>query len=299
MNSLELVNKLYKPYRITKLNSCTIIDSLDGKFIIKPKGEKNIKDLYSYLKSREFYSFPDIVDESRSEINIFEYIDWNDYPKEQKAQDLIKVIAKLHSKTCYEKEVTEDKFKEIYDNLKNNLLYYKDEYTRYINEFEEEVFMSPSHYLFMRNSSKLMSQIKFCETELDKWYDTVKDQRSTRVSIVHNNLSLDHFVKGEKEALVSWDKYITDSPILDFYGLYQREALELEFASLLKLYQKYFPLEKKEEDLLFIMLCMPRKITFENNEFLSCENLSHELDYVFKTESLVRPYYFSDDEEKK
>ena len=296
MNSLELVNKLYKPYRITKLSKCTIIDSLDGSFIIKPKGDKDIKSLYAYLKSRDFYAFPDIVDESRSDINIFEFIHEINYPREQKALDMIKLVSMLHSKTSYEKSVTEDKYKEIYDNLDNNLNYYKGEYNRYIDEFENEIFMSPSHYLFMRNASKLLNQIAFCKSKLDEWYETVKTKRTTRVALIHNNLSLDHFIKGEKEVLLSWDKAVSDTPILDIYGLYQCEALNIDFASILETYKKNYPLEKDELGLLLIMLCMPHKITFNDNEFLACKSIQKELDYVFKTEELVRPYYLKEDE---
>jgi len=295
MNNLELINKLYKPYRITKLSKCTIIDSLDGKFVMKPKGKKDIKELYNYLKSRDFINYPKIVDSSRDGVNIFEYLEGSTYPKEQKCQDLIKVVAALHSKTAYTKEVREDKFKEIYENIDNNLKVYKNEYNQIISQIEEEVFMSPSHYLFIRNSSKLINQIDFCKSKLDEWYDEVKDKREIRVSLVHNNLSLDHFVKGDKEALLSWDKAMTDSPILDIYELYQSEALNVEFGTVLNMYLKYFPLEKEELDLLLIMLCMPREIKFEENEFLSCEKIRNALDYVFRTEELVRPYYFKDD----
>ena len=295
MNSLELINKLYKPYRITKLSKCTIIDSMDGSFIIKPKGEKDINELYNYLKSRGFNAFPDIIDESRSDVNIFEYIHEIEYPKEEKAIDMIKLVSSLHAKTSYEKSVTEDKFKEIYVNIDSNLVYYKDEYNHYIDEFEGEVFMSPSHYLFIRNASKLLNQIAFCKTKLDEWYASVKDKKTTRVALVHNNLQLDHFIKGEKEVLLSWDKAVRDSPILDIYNLYQREALNLEFSSLMELYKKHYPLNQDEFDLLLIMLCMPHKITFDDNEFRSCEAIQKELDYVFKTEELVRPYYLKDD----
>lgn len=291
MNSLELVNKLYKPYRITKLSKCTIIDSLDGKFVVKPKGEKNIRELFSYLKSRNFQEFPTIVDDSRSDIDIFEFIDDAICPKEQKAEDLVKLLAKLHDDTAFTKEVREDKFKEIYDNIKENILFYKSKYEEMMNSFESEIFMSPSHYLFAKNSSKLFNQMSFCENKLDEWYSSVKDKRETRVSLIHNNLSLEHYIKGEKEALISWDKATTDSPILDFYKFYHREALNLEFGTLLKTYNKYFPLEKDELSLLLIMLCLPRDIEFDPDEFKSCENISRCLDYVYKTENLVRPYF--------
>lgn len=297
MNSLELVNELYKPYRITKQGTTTIIDSMDGKFVVKPKGQKDVKELFQYLQHRKFDNFPNIVDDTRSDINIYEYIEDVKYPKEQKAIDMVRVVSSLHNKTSYEKEVREDKYKEIYDNVKNNLEYYKQEYNKLILEIEDHIFMSPSEYLFLRNSSKLQNQIAFCEAKLSEWYETVKNKRSTRVSVVHNNLSLDHFLKGNKETLISWDRASIDSPILDIYNFYQKEALNLEFGSVLREYFRNCNLEECEKDLLFILLCLPKKIELDPDEFTSCSKVGESLDYVFKTEWLVRPYYSPNEEE--
>lgn len=298
MNSLELVNELYKPYRITRLGSSTIIESMDGKFVVKPKGKKDVKELFNYLKYRNFDGMPKLVDDSRSDINIYEYIEDANIPKDQKAIDMIKLVASLHNKTSYDREVREDKFKEIYDTVKGNLEYYKSSYQNMVLGIEEHVFMSPSEYLFIRNSSKLFNQIGFCETKLDEWYEKVRNKRKTRVSVVHNNLSLDHYIRGEKEALISWEKARIDTPILDFYNFYQKEALNIEFSMVLKEYLSLLNLEEDEKDLLFILLCLPKKFTLYEDEFKSCGSIGESLDYVFKTEYLARPYYTIDDEEK-
>lgn len=297
MNSLELVNKLYKPYRITKHGNATIIHSMDGTFVIKPKGKQNIKELFNYLSLRSFDYYPQIVDASRSDVDIFEYIQDASYPKDQKAIDMIRTVAELHQKTSYNKEVREDKYKEIYDNLKGNLAYYKEKYNYMIEEIESHIFMSPAEYLFIRKSSKLFSQIAFCEDKIDEWYDMVKDRRETRVSIVHNKLDLSHFLKGSRGVLISWDEAAVDSPILDFYNFYKNEALELEFNSILREYLKKVELSEDERALLFILMCMPLEIELDKNEFRSCEIVSSFYDYIYRTEWLVRPYYSVDDEE--
>ncbi len=297
MNSFDVINELYKPYRITKVGNSTIIETMEGKFVVKPKGKKDVKELFNYLKVRDFAAFAGIVDDSRSELNIYEYVEDVDYPKDQKAIDMIRVVGNLHSKTSYRKEVREDKYKEIYDNLKGNLEYYKNLYKEQVNRIEERIFMSPSEYLFIRNSSKLLAQVTFCEEKLDDWYEAARDKRETRVSVIHNNLALEHFLKAKNEALISWDKSSIDSPVLDIYNFYQKEGLNLEFGSILKEYMKVNPLEKEEQELLFILLCMPGKLDFSNDEFTSCNNISNLVDQVYKTEYLVRPYYSIEDEE--
>ncbi len=297
MNNLELISALYKPYRITRRGSVSIIESMDGKFVVKPKSQTVGKELFDYLSLRGFHAYAPIVDDSRSEMTIFEYIEDARYPKDQRAIDMIDTLADLHNKTSYNKEVREDKYKEIYDTLKGNLAYYKEKYENMVAAIEEEIFMSPSHYLFIRNSSKLFSQIAFCEAKTDEWYDMVKDKRETRVCLVHNKLELDHFLSGDKRALISWDAASTDSPVLDFYNFYSKECLELEFASILKEYLRKVELSEDERSLLFILLCLPKDIEFEEDEFASCDTVSSAYDYIYRTEYLVRPYYSPDDEE--
>lgn len=299
MTSLDLIKDLYKPYRITKKSKCTIIESMDGTFVIKDKCDKDLKSIFNYLDSRDFYNHPVLVDNTRGDIDLFEYVEDTDYPIEQKSVDMIKTVASLHSKTCYSKEVTEDKYKEIYENIKNNIDFYKKEYSKYADTFENEVFMSPSHYLFMRNISKLNNQIIFCEKELNKWYESIKNKKEIRVCTLHGNLSLSHFLKKEKEVLISWNHTVQDTPVLDLYNFFIDEGININSKSLLSSYLDCFHLDDEELKLLFILLAMPRKIEFTHDEFSSCKNLSNILDSIYKTEELIRPYYLIDDEVQK
>lgn len=118
MNKLESIKSLYKPYRYTIKGKATILETTSGDFIIKPK-KKDLVELYNYLTSRGFDAFPKIIDASRQEVNVFEYIDDLRMPKEQKCDDLIDVIASLHNKTSYFKEVSEDAYKAIYEDIKS------------------------------------------------------------------------------------------------------------------------------------------------------------------------------------
>lgn len=299
MTNLELIKDLYKPYRITKKNKCTIIESMDGTFVIKKKTQNNIKKIFSYLDSRNFSSHPVLVDDTRDEINIYEYVDDSDYPIDQKSIDMIKTVADLHSRTVYTKEVTSDKYKEIYDNIETNLKYYENEYSKLAASIEDEVFMSPSHYLFIRNYSKLNNQIAFCKSELNKWYENIKNKREIRICTIHNNLSLNHFCKKDRDILISWDNATEDTPILDIYKLYLNDGIKLNFKSILSEYLKSFALEDDELKLLLILLAMPEEIVFDKSELTSCKNLTAILDKTLKAEELIRPYYLVDDEVQK
>ena len=293
MNNIDLINKLYKPYKITKKGKVSIIETTEGKYVIKEKN-KNIKELFEYLKSRNFYNFPKLVDYSRSNIDIYEYKEDYDYPSKQKINDLIDVVSKLHNNTSYNKEVTEDKFKEIYDNIKSNLDYNEFMYNNFVNDIEKERFLSPSHYLFIRNSSKIFNEIKFAKEKLNNWYDKVKEKKEYRVSIVHNNLRLNHYIK-EDDTLISWDKSSVDTPILDIYNLYKNESNNIDLEEAINKYIKDNNLSEEERELLFILLCIPKEINLSNNEYDNVVKIEEMIEYTKGVEKLIRPYYIKDE----
>ena len=209
---------------------------------------------------------------------------------------MLDIIIDLHSKTMFTKEVREGAYKRIYEILESNILYYKDKYNRMIEDIEKEVFLSPSKYLFLRNSSILFNQINFCYDKLKIWYKNVKNLRSCKVCQVHNNLRLEHFINDKKFYLISWDKSNIDSPVIDIYNFYKNEALNLEFNSLLNKYFNSNIIDQNDKDLLLIMICMPIDINFEKTEIDSCKGIERAFDYVYKTEELVRPYYIVEKE---
>ena len=296
----ELINNIkevYKPYRYTLKGSATILESTQGTFVIK-ESKKDLNSLFNYLKSRNFNNVPKIVDYTRNNICVFNYIDDINYPKEQRASDLIDLVASLHYKTSYYIDVTEDNFKEVYDKIKSNINYYNELYDQYFDEFFKLEYHSPSQYLFLRNYSKIKATLLFCEKELDNYYDIVKNEKKTRVSIIHNNLSLDHFLKSDNDYLISWDNSRVDIPILDLVLFYKKEYLNINFDNLLKKYLSTYKLNEDEKKLLFILISLPSKIEFNSDEFNNCINLRKILDYIYKTEELIRPYYSKDKEEK-
>lgn len=289
--SIEVLKKIYKPYRYTILGKATILNTTSGDFVIKEKKEKNMQELFSYLNSRNFHNFPKLIEESRNDVNVYEYIESVAMPEEQKALDLIEVVSNLHNKTTYYKTVTEDDFKTIYDNIKSNILYLQKEYNILYEEIKKETYMTPSHYSLIRNIYKIFSALDFANQELDIWFSMVKEQTKKRVSYIHNNLSLEHFIKNDDDYLISWESYRTDSPIIDLVKFYQNDYLNIHFSVVLSKYFDKVSLSEDEKKLFFILISLPKKIEFTEQEFKDCEWVRKTLDYVFITEELVRPYY--------
>ena len=290
--SLEVLKNIYKPYRYTIRGKVIILNTTSGDFVVKEKkNDKDMRELYNYLVSRSFNNFPSLMDDTRSNVNVYEYLDSVSMPVEQKALDLIDLISNLHNKTTFYKTVTEDTFKEIYDNIKANIDYLKLYYDELYEKIKKDIYMSPSNYLFIRNAYKIFASLDFCLHELDEWFSIVKTQTKKRVCLIHNHLCLEHFLKNDKDYLISWEESRVDSPVMDLYHLYKCEYFNVSFDVILSRYFEKVKLSEDEKKLFFILISIPKKIEFLENEFESTSVVREALDYLFVTESLVRPYY--------
>ena len=127
----------------------------------------------------------------------------------------------------------------------------------------------------------------------------VKDNTKERVCVVHNNLKDEHFLKNDKNYLISWDKYLIDTPVLDLYRFFQNEKNADNFDELLALYEKKYKLKEEERKLLFIILSIPPKFIFEKDEITNTFNVRLFIDYLYKTSNLIAPYYLVDSEDKQ
>ena len=268
------------------------------KFLVKDKNDKDLKRVFNYLKSRNFDNFPKLVDDNRVDLNVYEYIDDVDMPKEQKGLDMVDVISLLHSKTTYYKTVSEDKYKEIYENILNNITYLTNYYNKLFTKIDEEIYMSPSSYLLIRNSAKIMASLDFAKEQLDKWYEQAKTKNKQRVALIHNKLSTDHFIRGDKGYLISWENAKIDTPVLDLVTFYKNEYFNIDFETILEKYLQKSPLQEDEKQLFFILISLIPEVKMGDNEFLNCKNVRVALDYLYISENLIRPYYTVKEEEK-
>ena len=289
---MKEINKLLKKnslraYNYKKIGKAIKICTTNGDYIIKKKIENN--DIFNYLVSRDFNYYPDIIDFDNN-YEITRYIEEIDIPVEQKMNDLVYLVSLLHRKTSYYKETDEAEYKKLYEDLENNLVYLEEYYSQLITIIESKVYMSPPEYLFARNISVVFLSIDKCKKMIDNWLNKINNLKKMRVAVVHNNLKLSHFIKSKNDYLVSWDKAKIDLPVFDLYKLYLNHALEFDFYELLKKYEHTYPLKDYELDLFFILILMPNKIEFNQNNYEMCQIIRKELEKISKTDNLVEQY---------
>ena len=121
---MKIINDILKKYnlrpnRYEKNGHSYIVNTDEGKYVLKQHVDKD--DIYYYLNSRSFHYYPKNLNNTNEQFDIFEYIDEYSIPKEQKVIDLIDLTALLHSKTTHYKEITEDEYKKIYEDITNNI----------------------------------------------------------------------------------------------------------------------------------------------------------------------------------
>lgn len=276
------------PTRYQVKGKVTFVDTDRGQFAMKEM-EHDQEEIWNYLRSRNFLYYPEII---RYEDNILVTKKEQDIamPREQKAADLTDLMALLHHKTTHYKEVDISDYKELYEDISNNIFYLQTYYDDMMSVIESHVVMSPSEYLLARNITLVYSALAFAKDALEKWYDMIKDKRKQRMVVLHNHLELSHFIRNQNAYLTSWDKAKFGIPIFDFYKFYKKHGLEFEFDELLKRYERAYPLLEEERLLLFILIALPDKIEWDDSEYVMCQKVSNMIDMMYKTEQFISPY---------
>lgn len=287
INKEDIKELKISPTGYRKINSVIEVLANNNKYIFKKKN-KNLNDTFNYLISRNFNYFPNYYETTN--YNVYEYINDTNIPIEERSIDLINLLSLLHQKTTHYKKTDIDEYKIIYEDINNKIEDLEKYFNNLTEEIEDEEYMSPSHYLLIRNITKINSNINYCKTSLEKWYEYVKEIDKKRVVLNHNNLKLSHYLKNENAYFISWDKSKFDMPIYDLYNLYLNEYNNIDFTFLLEEYEKRYPLTEEEKSLLFLLISIPYKIKFNNNEYENTKKVNNLLKYIYNTDKNISEY---------
>lgn len=286
------VRKIASEYNIP-INKITIKNNtriIDDKIVLKKKKNNDLNNVYKYLKSRSFDYFPEPITIDNL-YEVYPFLEDTYEPSEQKATDIMHLLGLLHSKTTFYREIDIDKNKEIYENISDELEYLNNFYNDLITVIEKEVYMSPSGYLIARNINIIFGSIYYAKHNLEEWYKKIDNNKNERVVNIHNNISLDHYIKNEKPYLISWNKSRIDSPIYDLLSFYKNHYLDFDFDDLFHFYESGYPLKEDERLLLFTYMAIPYKIEIMSDEYEMCIKINKMIEYLYKTSNLIMNYH--------
>lgn len=281
---------------INKITIKKSVKIVDNKYAIKKKN-KSLNNTFNYLLSRSFDYFPEVIKEDEEYI-YYKYIEDIKEPNEQKMVDIMILLSILHNKTTIYKELDINEYKYIYESTNKIIAETYNYYNELMNNIDEQVYMSPSNYLIARNISLIYGTLNYAKEHINLWYKMIENQRKTRVVTIHNNLSLDHYLKQDKPYFISWDKSKIDIPIYDLIILYKNHYLEYDFIDLLKIYLNKYPLKKEEMTLFLTLISIPDKIIKTNSEYKTVLEVRRIIDYIYKTKELLKEYRIKEQSQK-
>lgn len=276
------------PYSYQKVNKVYIINCREGDYVIKL--DTNNFDIYKYLLSRDFLFYPENYTNKNDDYDISSYINQVAISDKQKLEDYLKVIAILHFKTSYKRVVDLDEIKSKYEDINNTLMDLRKYYTILNDEIDHELLLSPSKYLLVRNITLFYSVIDYATTLLNEVYQVIKDEKSIRVSLLHNNPDLNHFLVSDHDYLINWDKSYFDSPIYELEKIYRKYYYEISLIDLIKLYEGKNKLSLLEKKRLLVYLSIPKKIIITNNTYQDTKEIYREIIYLRKVYELLINY---------
>jgi len=277
------------PRAFERKKNAVFVKTKDEEMVLKKRNKEQDK-IFDYLRTRNFNYFPGSYHFDDS-YDIFEYLEDYDISNEERSYDLINLVSLLHLKTTHYRNVDIDDYKVIYEDISSTIDDLFDYYGALNDEIDNEIYMSPASYLLARNITEVYSVLNFCKNELEDWYDLVKDTDKKRVTLVHNNLELDHLIRNEGSYLISWDHAKFDFPIYDLERFYRKNYKEIHFDILLNSYEKKYPLTEDERKLLFILISIPDKIALGNHSYSNMKVVDELLSYLYKTNEIISPYY--------
>ena len=271
--------------RITLFGKAKIIDD---EIVVKE--ENDLSTIYKYLESRGFYNFikPINIEKNRT---TYEYKQDIPTTNEVRTNDIVEIVSTLHNKTSFNKSVDLETHKNILEKTKGYTKYLRKEYLNKLIELEYITYLKPSEQLFINNYSKIISSLDFIDKEINEWYKSVEKDTTVRVSQIHGNLRLDHLINSDNLYLISWSKTLIESPIKDFLILYRNEWYQCDFKEPLSIYLSNANITESEKKLLFIYMSLPLDYKETEDELENTMNMTKVIEYLYKTEELIRPYY--------
>ena len=274
------------PKSYQKNKSVYIINSNNNYLAIKLN--TNNYDIYKYLLSRDFLYFPKFFNDPNDNYDILEYIDDLEVSTSQKVNDYISILSFLHLKTSYRREIDLDEVKEKYEALTNKIVSLRDYYHNLNNSIDKELFLSPAMYLLVKNISLIYKMLDKSLILLNELYEKIKNDKSIRIALLHNNIDLNHVITNNQLYLISWDRAYFDSPVYELESFYRKYYQYIEINDFLKIYEVTNKLSSGEKKFLLILLSIPKEIHLTNNTYLDTEKINNEISYLNKVYELLK-----------
>lgn len=259
-----------------KKNQVDIITTENERYVLK-RGDTHT--IYEYLLTRNFQNISPPITNRGDEYLIYRYIEDYPVPKEQRVEDFIYLLSILHTKTTFYKTVELNKIKEIFESIRARQDYLIQYYHNLQDMIEVEKYMSPSHYLLIRNLSLIYFHLTESKIQIEKWYENMKNNKKMRYVMTHGNLKREHFLENNNLYLISWDRARINLPVYDLENFYRNNWRETTLRDFLEIYQSKYLLRKEELSLFLSLIHLPKKVEFGDSEIQNVKLVYSLIEY--------------------
>lgn len=211
----------------------------DGRFLV-------------YEKEQGFYLMPWLNQSENSDEN-------------NRFFTMFTTLGRLHRETKKEIEVEEEELEKEYDSISSKWEEDREMLENFMENCEQKWYMSPFELYFCSYYHQTIRSHEFAVKIFDEWYELMQKKDSTRLVVVHGNLSSQHFLvdKQSNGYFISLERAHEASPIYDLVQFYNRSLFQYPVVrgdryEWFVEYEKTFPLEKDEKKLMLSYLAYPQ-----------------------------------------
>lgn len=177
---------------------------------------------------------------------------------------MFQTLALLHQRTLKEEEYTEEALTAHYTNISERWEQDENLLEQFLVESEAKWYMSPFELQYCTYFHHVRRAREFASKQLTEWYEAMKEKEKTRVSFIHGNVSMNHFLFDYERNgyFISLEQSQFATPVQDLVQFYVRSLRTYPIVrndryEWYQVYQKHFPFTKEEQLLMLAYLAYP------------------------------------------
>ncbi|UOY94166.1 spore coat protein YsxE [Ectobacillus sp. JY-23] len=181
---------------------------------------------------------------------------------------MFQTLASMHQKTLREEKLTEDVLNNHYDTLSGIWERERNAMEEFVVNCESRWYMSPFELQYCTYFHQAIRAHEFASKKLEEWHEAMKEQETTRIALIHGNLSMNHFLFDHEQNgyFISLERSQFSTPVQDLVQFYSRSFQTYPIArndryEWFQVYQKNFPFTPEEKKLMLAYLAYPRLFT--------------------------------------
>ncbi|MBO9130514.1 spore coat protein YsxE [Bacillus sp. 165] len=196
---------------------------------------------------------------------------------------MFRTLALMHQKTQREETINEKMITQHYEVIQKRWEEERNGLDQFLTGCESSWYMSPFELQFVSHYHHVMRAHEFATKKMEQWYEAMKEKEKTRVSLIHGNLSSQHFLFDYQRNgyFISLENSGYSSPITDLVTFYLRTFQTYPVArndryEWFQEYEKNFPLQQEEKTLMLGYMAYPQKFINQVIRYSNTENARDE-----------------------